>query len=81
MTFFFTLYIMFVGPTGIGFVKVENAQFMNRATCRNVLPIARASMGTPTYIIGDIKYKGTLVCLPYKLGEKRTSVKGENSNG
>ena len=77
--FFFTFFIMFVGPAGaIGFVKVEGAQFMNRTTCRNVLPMAKASMGEVSHTIGGIKYKGTLVCLPYKLGEKRTSIKGES---
>ena len=77
--FFFTFFIMFFGPAGaIDFVKVEGAQFMNRTTCRNVLPMARASMGAVAYTTGGIKYKGTLVCLPFKLGEKRTSVKGDN---
>ena len=76
--FFFTFFIMFVGPTGIGFVKVENAQFMNHKTCHEILPMAKASMGAVSHTIGGIKYKGTLVCLPFKLGEKRTSIKGES---
>ena len=80
-TFFFTFFIMFVGPTGIGFVKVENAQFMDRSTCNNTLPMARASMGQINYITGGVKYKGTLVCLPYKIGEKQASVKGGNEGG
>lgn len=69
---------MFVGPTGIGFVRVENAQFMDRGTCRDTLPMARASMGAINYITGGVKYKGTLVCLPYKIGEKKISPKGED---
>lgn len=67
--FFFTLYIMFVGPTGIDFVKIENAQFMNRETCIRTLPMARASMGKINYAMDGVLYKSTLVCLPYKLGE------------
>tara|TARA_R110000787_G_scaffold234269_1_gene341114 strand:+ start:210 stop:440 length:231 start_codon:yes stop_codon:yes gene_type:complete len=69
--FFFTFFIMFVGPAGaIDFVKVEGAQFMNHKTCHEILPMAKASMGEITYS----GVKGTLVCLPFKLGEKRTSV-------
>ena len=80
--FFFTLFIMFVGPAGaIDFVKVENAQFMNRETCQEVLPMARESMGAVAYTTGGIKYKGTLVCLPFKLGEKRTSPSRNDTGG
>lgn len=78
--FFFTFFIMFVGPTGIGLVKVENAQFMNHETCRNVLPMARFSLGEVSHTIGSVTYKGTLVCLPFKLGEKRTSGISEGKN-
>lgn len=79
--FFFTFFIMFVGPAGaIGFVKVEGAQFMNHKTCQEVLPMAKSSMGEITYITSGVKYKGTLVCLPYKLGEKRTSPERERKD-
>mgnify|MGYP003666404104 CR=1 FL=1 len=77
--FFFTFFIMFVGPTGIGFVKVENAQFMNHKTCHEILPMAKASMGEITHIMSGVK--GTLVCLPFKLGEKRTSPSRDDTGG
>ena len=78
--FFFTFFILFLGPAGaIDFVKVEGAQFMNHKTCQEVLPMAKASMGEITHIMSGVK--GTLVCLPFKLGEKRTSPSRDDTGG